>query len=53
MFEQKEEMRKVYDHYEHKLEALIRDKENKIKKGSNINDSFTKKLQRVILFINT
>jgi hypothetical protein len=46
---QREETRKIYDHYEKKLEKLNDEKEKRIKKGTfQDNSFFTKKLERVI-----
>lgn len=46
---QREETRKIYDHYEKKLEKLNEEKEKKIKRGAfQENSTFAKKLERVI-----
>lgn len=50
--EQREEKRKVYDHYEKKLLELTQEKEKKIKKGMyQENSNFARKIERVIHFI--
>lgn len=52
MNEQREEKRKVYDHYEKKLTGLCEEKEKKVKKGSfQENSNFAKKIYRVKLKI--
>lgn len=49
---QREESRKIYDHYEKKLEKLNDEKEKKIKKGAfQENSTFAKKLERVIIHL--
>ncbi len=50
LYQNKESARKTYDHYEHKLEDLINQKEQKEKKNS-VNESFLKKLERVFIKI--
>jgi hypothetical protein len=45
LFEEKEELRRVYDHYEKKLEELLQLKEHKLRKGG-IDEKFQLKLQR-------
>jgi hypothetical protein len=47
MNEYKETLRKVYDHYEAKLEKLENEKDNRFKKG-NISETFLKYIHRVI-----
>jgi len=47
--EQREEKRKIYDHYEKKVTELCDEKDKKIKKGAfEENSNFAKKLTRVI-----
>ena len=47
---QREESRKIYDHYEKKLEKLNEEKDKKIKKGSfQETSNFAKQLERVKL----
>jgi len=46
--EQREEKRKVYDHYEKKLSELCNEKDKKIKKGTfQENSNFARKINRV------
>jgi len=46
----RDESRKIYDHYEKKLEKLNEEKERKVKKGAfQENSSFAKQLERVFL----
>jgi hypothetical protein len=51
LYEQKEEIRKIYDHYELKLQHIISEKEEKIKKGFHLTENFLRKLERVQLLI--
>ena len=49
----RDESRKVNDHYEKKLEQLYREKETKIKKNSfSEGSSFGKQLERVTILYN-
>ncbi len=50
--EQREQKRKIYDHYEKKLTTLTEEKERKIKKGDfDENSRFAKKICRVNKFL--
>jgi hypothetical protein len=49
MLENHDKVRRVYDHYEKKLEFLVREKENKIEKGNlSERSNFNKKQERVL-----